>query len=811
MKSSQIRQTFIDFFKQRGHQFVPSSPVVPQNDPTLLFINAGMNQFKDVFLGLGTRSYSKAVNSQVCIRVSGKHNDLEDVGKDGTHLTLFEMLGNWSFGDYYKKESITWAWELLTQVFQFPKDKLYATVFKDDDESETLWKTETDIAHNRIYRCDAKDNFWEMGETGPCGPCSEIHIDLGEAACGLRDKPGHKCVVNGDCQRYVELWNLVFIQYNRLEDGSFEDLPKKNVDTGAGLERLTAYLQGVLSVYETDLFTPIIKKIEHITGKSYSPGPEGMPHRVLSDHVRTLCFAISDNVRPSNEGRGYVLRRLLRRALRYAKKLDIHDPILYQLVDPVVETLGMHFDALSKRKDYIKSMIKAEEEAFLRTLEGGIAVFETIITQIKHGNTDVLPGKEAFKLYDTFGFPLDLTQLMAEERGLKVDTSGFHQALELQRKRSRKAIKKQVFEAEAPIGGEARLVKHDDDRIKMARHHTVTHLLHAALREVLGMHVTQAGSLVDLDRLRFDFTHPKALSKQEIDQVENIVNQKINQAIPVTFKVLPIKEAKAEGAMALFGEKYEDMVRVVEIGGCSKELCGGNHVSNTAEIEAFKLIKESAISAGVRRIEAVAGNENIDHYFEKQRDRIIMQIKPRMEQFKKLAQEIALLNQPVDLPDEFRQIDTLDLSGLETLEKSLFERVKQLEKTLNQLKSQHAGKKVEELLEKAVDLPRASYRLLTAKLGDYDLSMLKSLADELTNANSNIVVVLASEKQGKGFFLVKLGSSVDTGVINAQDLIKTLTGIAGGGGGGRPNMAQAGGAESRLLSKALEAVKKDLD
>lgn len=507
--SKAVRQTFIDFFKSKGHTSVRPAPIVPANDPSLLFTNAGMNQFKDVFLGQGTRDYTRAADSQPCIRVSGKHNDLEDVGRDTSHLTMFEMLGNWSFGDYYKKEAISWAWELLTGVFGIPKEKLYITVYESDDESESLWKEVTDVDPSHVYRFGDKDNFWEMGETGPCGPCSEIHIDLGEGfGCVGSTEPGAWCGVNGDGGRFLEVWNLVFIQYERQKDGRLEPLPNTHVDTGMGLERLCAYLQGTTSAYMTDLFQPIIKQIETLSGKVYTDTLDGMSHRVMADHIRTLVMGIADNVMPSNDGRGYVLRRLLRRALRYAQLIGFKEPVLYKLVDVVVDSFADYYPHVQERRDFITQVVKSEEQSFLRTLESGLVLFEELAADMAEQGRTQIGGAEAFKLYDTYGFPLDLTQVLATEKGLSVDMAGFDTHLNAQREKSRKASK--VHDAsftDVPKGGEARLVKTPEERINMARHHTGTHLIHEALRRVLGDHVFQAGSLVDIDHLRFDFTH----------------------------------------------------------------------------------------------------------------------------------------------------------------------------------------------------------------------------------------------------------------------------------------------------------------
>ena len=756
MNSREVRQRFIDFFVGKGHTIAKPSPVISDADPTLMFTNAGMNQFKDVFLGQGDRPYKRAVNSQVCIRVSGKHNDLEEVGFDGTHLTLFEMLGNWSFGDYYKEESIVWAWELFTEVFKLPKAKLFATVFESDDESHDLWLSKTDIRRDHVIRLGAKDNFWEMGETGPCGPCSEIHIG---------DSP----------ETMTELWNLVFIQFNRRADRGLDELPKKHVDTGAGLERLCSVLQGKNSAYDTDLFIPIIQRIEELTKIK-----QDVPHRVMADHVRMLTFAIADNALPSNEGRGYVVRRILRRAVRYARKLNINEPVLYKLVDPVVEILGGHFEHIQQRKDFVKSLIQEEEKSFLRTLDSGIKLF----TKISENQT-ALSGGDVFKLYDTYGFPMDLTRVMAKEKGIAIDEAGFEAELQKQKERSRGAVKKieEVSSTEDPRqtydqtdlprlhhteqiraakGGEAKLIFDPEQKLKMARHHTVTHLLQAALRTVLGNHVTQAGSLVDVDRLRFDFTHFKAVSPDELAKVEAIVNEKIKAKIPVIVQSMPLDEAKAKGAMALFGEKYEDIVRVVQIDAFSMELCGGTHVTNTGVIEAFKIVSESAVAAGTRRIEAVAGQENVILHSDA----------------KKLREK------------EAAEADANRA------------KLKEQEKLRQRENEKRAQEEAQEIISEL-----KSEQLLCRKFSGYELSLLRTLSDKLAQLNPDLLIVLASEFEGKGYFLAKVPKSANR---SADELVKRMTSVAGGGGGGKPEYAQAGGADVSKLDQALQEVRKIL-
>ncbi|HDP98125.1 MAG TPA: alanine--tRNA ligase, partial [bacterium] len=664
MTSKEIRKSFIEFFKSKNHKFVPSSSVVPYDDPTLLFTNAGMNQFKNIFLGIEKRDYTRAVNTQKCIRVSGKHNDLEEVGRDTYHHTFFEMLGNWSFGDYYKKEAIIWAWELLTELWKLPKDRLFATVFREDDEAEDLWRQQTDIRPNQICRFDEKDNFWEMGEVGPCGPCSEIHFDMGAQACDKQHIPGHKCEVNGGCARFIELWNLVFIQFNREDDGSLIELPSKHVDTGMGFERIVAVLQDKTSNYDTDLFLPLIEKISELSGKPYLQGGEGVAHQVIADHVRALTFAVADGALPSNEGRGYVLRRILRRAARYARTLEVQQPIIYRLVPTLVDVMGEAFPEIKEKHQYVSMVIKSEEESFGKTLDRGIELFEKLVHDYQKKGLSRISGEQAFRLYDTYGFPLDLTQLMAEEKGMSVDEAGFHVEMEKQRDRARKAgireylvvdwdewerlspgedsqfvgyelmetvsqirmlkqadefiyliLDKTPFYAEAggQIGDEGEIVGSEfllsvkdtirqgekivhvakgklpeniqqtrvtarvkrGNRLGTARNHTATHLLQAALKQLLGNHIHQAGSLVTPFRLRFDLTHFERLSQDQLLEIERMVNHNILENVKVEVLQLPFDEAKKMGAIALFGEKYSEMVRVIRIGNISLELCGG--------------------------------------------------------------------------------------------------------------------------------------------------------------------------------------------------------------------------------------------
>lgn len=838
MNSKALRQSFIDFFKSKQHEFAPGSPVVPDNDPTLLFINAGMNQFKDVFLGEGTRPYTRAVNSQICVRVSGKHNDLEDVGKDTTHLTSFEMLGNWSFGDFYKKEAIEWAWEYLTQILKLNKNHLFVTIFEEDDEAGELWKAHTDVAHDHIIKCGKKDNFWEMGEVGPCGPCSEIHIDL------TPEDPNR--VPNArltekelDGARFLELWNLVFIQYNRTPDGSLAQLPAKHVDTGAGLERLASVLQGTLSNYQTDIFLPILDKIVEITGIAYKDDISGMPHRVLADHIRTLSFGIADNVLPSNEGRGYVLRRLLRRALRYAKKLDVNEPILYKLVDSVVATLGDHFTHLSERADYIKTVVKSEEESFLKTLESGLEHFEAIKQRIKSRGETIIPGDVAFKLYDTFGFPYDLTEVVAEEAGLSVDKNGFEAALNQQRETSRAATKsKQEGERHTEArpedentavinaaelaqlhlseytdniarGGEARVILDSKNRIRMARHHTATHILHEAMRQVLGEHVQQAGSLVDIDRLRFDFTHFQSVTKEELQRIQDISNHIVQKNLKVDIHHMGLEAAKAKGAMALFGEKYdENDVRVVQMGDFSTELCGGTHVKETGLIELIKVVSESAVAAGTRRIEALAGRDAIQKFESEQAQKVIGLVKSKLDRMKGLIAQLEAQNKEPNV-SYTTDFEGKSIEELHDLDIQFGNFIKEFEKELTKLKSQKATQDIHGYLDDALVLTDGTSLLIKSVEG-FDVPMLHSLTDTLVNMTEALIVIMGSKDGDKGTFLIKSGKAVDTSKYHAGNLIKELTSIAGGGGGGKAEKAQAGGADSSKVDLALASLKAKL-
>jgi alanyl-tRNA synthetase len=917
MKSSNIiRDEYINFFAERGHTFVRSAPVVPQDDPTLLFTNAGMNQFKSIFLGDNPKGLARAANSQKCMRVSGKHNDLEEVGRDHYHHTLFEMLGNWSFGDYYKKEAITWAWELFTKVWGLPKDRLFATIHTSDNEAEEIWKTETDIPHNRIMRFGDASNFWEMGETGPCGPCSEIHFDIGDEA--TRDATFNDPVegVNGENARYRELWNLVFIQYNREKDGSLSPLPAKHVDTGMGFERIVAVIQGVDSNYDTDLFQPIIKALSEMTGIPYDGGVPGTPFRVIADHIRALVFAVTDGAFPSNEGRGYVLRRLLRRAYRFGREIGFKEPFLYKLVPVVINSMGEAFPEIGQRQAYLEEVIRSEEERFGATLEQGIEKFEAMVETVAGQGKKSLAGADVFALYDTYGFPMDLTRLMAEEKGLGVDESGYDELMKQQRERAREARKgasddgltpegwtelrqsagtefvgydgdcadvnvcryKRVENAEcgmrnaeltskskdffnsafriphsalndfityllilnktpfyAESGGQVGdrgeittslgvkivvedvfkwndLVVHkvksskvltDEDmksslkasvdnalRSSIQKNHTATHLLQSALREVLGDHVQQSGSRVDDLGLRFDFTHFKGLENDEIVKVEMLVNKWIMENYIIGTAVMDTAAAKAAGAVALFGEKYADEVRVVTIGGevntngVSKELCGGTHVAATGQIGLFHIIGEESVSAGVRRVSAITGETAVRYLINKE----------------KTVSAVALMLK-------------VGQDKVQDRVQSLLDTVKELEHKVKNLSAARAADSVGEIFEEAGQC-QSSLKYAVKDMGELDKESFSRIADVISDKirQDNLpdtVIVIGAKVDGKAMFAAGAGDeAVSKYGVHCGDLVKAAATRTGGGGGGSKTRAQAGGKDPSKLTDALTEVKQ---
>ncbi len=853
MTSSEIRRKFLDFFESKEHKIVSSSPVVPYDDPTLLFINAGMNQFKDVFLGTGSRSYKRAADTQKCIRVSGKHNDLEEVGYDTYHHTFFEMLGNWSFGDYYKQEAIIWAWEFLTEVIKLPKNKLWVTVYRTDDEAFNLWKDKTDINPAHILRFDEKDNFWEMGDTGPCGPCSEIHINLSG-----NEEDGS--LVNAGSPECIEIWNLVFIQYNREKDGSLTELPQKHVDTGMGFERLCRVIQNKSSNYDTDVFVPLIKKISELSGIPYEKEDDQISMRVIADHIRTLTFAISDGAAPGNEGRGYVLRRILRRAARYGRKLNLKEPFLYKLTDVLGETMGNVFPEVVEKKNNVKKIIKAEEESFNSTLDRGLDLFEQISGRIISSSGKVISGADVFKLYDTYGFPVDLTNILAKEKGLQIDENGFNTLMDEQRERARKVTKdkqnavvidkksldgfklaerfnttftgheeletiskitgiktddtntfvileKTPFYAEsggqvsdkgkliidgkeypvinlykfenciihviekastASIGTEVTASVDRNYRWNIMRNHSATHFLHRALRQILGIHVQQSGSYVGADRLRFDFTHFEKLKDEDILQIEKIVNNSIRMNYDLQHhKNTPFEQAKKMGALMFFGDKYGDSVNVVQFGDCTLEFCGGTHVKNSSQIGLFKIISESSIASGVRRIEAVTG-EGVENYINEQNNEI-----------RKADEKIS----------------------------QLIEEKKKLEKELAELHLKEKLGGIDNIVKNPADIE--GIKVFKGKVDAAGMDELKSMGDDLRNKiQSGVGVLISAFEEKVGIVCVVSDDLIKSKNMSAGKIVGEAAKIVGGGGGGRPHLATAGGKDINKIDEALENVEK---
>ncbi len=865
MTSAQVRESFIKFFESKGHLFVRSSPVVPHDDPTLMFTNAGMNQFKAIFLGDNPKGWKRVCNSQKCIRVSGKHNDLDVVGRDNYHHTFFEMLGNWSFGDYYKKEAISWAWELLTEVWKLPKERLFATVYQDDDEAWQIWKDVSGLPDDRIMRFDAHSNFWEMGDTGPCGPCSEIHYDRGDITTQAETFKDPVLGVNGENDRYIEIWNNVFMQYERLSDGSLVPLKAKNVDTGMGFERICAILQGKTSNYDTDVFSPIIRKIAELSGVPYSEGKDGTPHRVIADHLRALSFAIADGALPSNEGRGYVLRRILRRASRFARLLGQKKPFICNLVQILADTMGNAFPEIRERKDFVASVIRSEEESFIRTLDAGLERFASISADLKAG--DRILGDKVFLLYDTYGFPPDLTGILAEEKGLSIDEEGYEKCMEEQKARARANMKQSIntmgsegwteyavgstkfagyetssatvkilryredkgvlsivldttpFYAEmgGQIGDKGTLVsknleisifdtvrvndttvhrgkvtKGEANRETMAseflatvddvrrsdirKNHSATHLIQAALRQVLGSHVQQQGSYVSNELLRFDFSHFNAMTSEEIQQVEDTVNAKVMECLPVVTDVMDVDEAKSSGAMALFGEKYGDKVRVVKMGNpgeeFSRELCGGLHVQNTGNIGMVKIISESSVSSGVRRIEAVTGRG-----------------------------ALALLRAGTQILTALReQLRCKDADVLDRIQQA-FAKTQNLEKSLQSVQLELATLAAGELLQGAVNV--MGVNLYVREMSTPD-DRFKNLLDGVQNKlDTESVAVIANKGSANGSIAVMVGKNVQAKGIKAGDMVRDLAKACNGKGGGRPDRAQAGTREPEKISSAI--------
>jgi len=877
--ASEIRNDFFEFFQGKDHIIVPSAPVVPQDDPTLLFTNAGMNQFKPIFLGEepGYKSdgtvWKRAADTQRCIRVSGKHNDLEEVGHDTYHHTLFEMLGNWSFGDYFKKEAIRWAWELLVEVWELEPDRLYATVFGGDeedglpadDDAAELWASETSINPDHILKFDKKDNFWEMGETGPCGPCSEVHIDLRPDE--ERKKKEGADLVNMDDPRVMEIWNLVFIQFNRQKDSSLEKLPARHVDTGMGFERIVAVLQGKRSNYDTDLFAPLLNKIGELAGIEYGGDEEtDIAMRVIADHIRAVSFSIADGASPGNDGRGYVVRRILRRAIRYGwDKLDLKEPFFHKLVPVLAEQFSEVFPVLVKQQDYVINVVRSEEQSFLQTLGQGIELFNEMIE-----GRDLLPGEDAFKLHDTYGFPIDLTELMARERGVEVDQEGFDKLMKEQRERARAAGKfgadhgskgdwQQVVDTDEfeftgyeELASEAHIVawREEGDRVavlldkspfyaesggqvadtgiissgdehlrvldvqksgdryihyvdrapadpegtwqamvdrerrkEIRKHHTATHLVHAALRKTLGTHVNQKGSLVDPGHLRFDFSHFEQVTQKELDTIEKMVNEKIQENIPkVEERSVPIEEARERGAMMLFGEKYGDRVRVITFDeNYSVELCGGTHVDATGEIGYFRFLNESSVASGIRRIEAVTGHHADEHLREEKR--LLKAIRSEIGQSENIVGDLH----------------------------ELIEERRQLEKELERLHRQRSSARLDELLNNARPITD-EIRLVAGEIENADMDLLKQLGYEsLEKSKKGTVILLGSKDAGEK--KVYLAAAVTDDLISEKELkagalVGELGKMLGGGGGGQPDLATAGGRHPEKLEAVFERAPK---
>lgn len=874
LTGNEIREKFLRYFESKGHTRVASSSLVPHNDPTLLFTNAGMNQFKDIFLGFEQSKFNRATTAQKCVRAGGKHNDLDTVGRTARHHTFFEMLGNFSFGDYFKRDAIAYAWEFLTEELKLPKEKLYITIYLDDDDAFQLWQEVAGVPADRIIRLGEKDNFWQMGDTGPCGPCSEIMIDRGEKyTCNAPECFIGKC----DCDRYLEIWNLVFMQYNRDESGAMTPLPKPSIDTGMGLERVTAVLQEVDSNYDTDLIVPLIKAVEGLAGKTYHQDEKGFPFRVIADHIRACTFLISDGVLPSNEGRGYVLRRILRRAVRFGKVLEINRPFMYEIVPTVVEQMGGAYPELKEKYAYVQEVIKQEEQRFHLTLNEGVKLLEEMIGRLKAAGETVLSGTDAFTLYDTYGFPLDLTEDMAEENQITVDKEGFAAAMAEQRQRAKGARNvggtTEIQELYAELGkklGPTQFIGYDHDqaianvqalvvdgtqverveegeeveivlnetpfygesggqvgdegtisndgvvvevtgtrkafnnlivhlgrvksgtlevgqlvnallqrerRLATRRNHTATHLLHKALKQVLGDHVNQAGSMVTPERLRFDFNHLHPVTDEELAKVEALVNEQIMLATPVEVAEMSIDAAKQKGATALFGEKYGDVVRVVEIGDYSMELCGGTHVANSGNIGLFKILSESGIGAGLRRIEAVTGPGALHQWAEQTQ----------------LLQKVAA---------------TIKAAPGEILRKSeaLLEQLKATEREVALLQSKLAKFEANNILDQVVDIQ--GVKVLAAKVTAADMDALRNMGDMLRDKLGSGIVVLGSVAEEKVNFVAMVTKDVVAKGAHAGNIVKEVAKVAGGGGGGRPDMAQAGGKDPAKLEEALAQVNK---
>jgi len=868
-----VRQQFLDYFAERGHTVVPSSSLIPRDDPTLLFTNAGMNQFKEVFLGQEQRPYNRAASSQKCMRVSGKHNDLENVGPSTYHHTFFEMLGNFSFGDYFKDEAIEMGWELLTACYDLPEESLWASVYEEDDEAYDLWRTLVGISESRLVRLGKKENFWAMGETGPCGPCSELHFDYGEeAGCG-RPECGPEC----ECGRFVELWNLVFMQFNSDAEGNLTPLPFPNIDTGAGLERLAAVLQGKRSNYDTDLFMPMIEATAARSGRAFGENAEtDVAMRVIADHGRATAFLLADGVSPANEGRGYVLRRLIRRAVRFGMTIGLEGPFLNEVAGVVVDRMSSSYPVLEQGRELIHRVTLAEEERFFQTLAVGAQMFEQLAVQVKQSGADTIPGEEAFRLYDTHGLPLELTREFAEDHGLAVDEAAFEQAMQQQRERARAAWKggsaaiagsvldeirgrageggstflgyqqldvedavvrallqdselvdslsagdsgamvvdRTPFYAESggqigdqgelrTEGGSARILDtqrlpggwilhllevekgtlrqgdtvelrvNEQRRNRTIRNHTATHLLHAALREQLGEHVKQAGSLVAPDRLRFDFSHYGPVTHEQIEELEGQVNEVIRRDVPTQIEEMDQAKALERGALAFFGEKYGDEVRVVNVPGVSMELCGGTHVQATGQIGAFFITHEESVAAGTRRIEAVTGRDAIE------------QSQHRRGVLRKVMSELRTGEE--EIPAQLE---------------SLVERLKSAEREVERLRVKLASEQASESLD-ALGVEVDGVKVVAREVEDLDASGLRNLVDELKAKLGSGVVVLGMRRGGKAQLVVGVTADL-ADRVSASAVVGTLAAVVGGGGGGHKELAQAGGPDGDRLEEALQ-------
>jgi alanyl-tRNA synthetase len=869
MTGNEIRARFLKFFAERGHTVVPSSSLVPHNDPTLLFTNAGMNQFKDCFLGAEKRDYVRAVSSQKCVRAGGKHNDLENVGRTARHHTFFEMLGNFSFGDYFKKEAIAFAWDFLTREMAIDKSRLYVSVYTDDDEAADIWHHQEGVPRERIFRFE-EDNFWSMGDTGPCGPCSEIFYDNGpEIGCDSPD-----CTVGCDCDRYMEVWNNVFMQFDRQPGGELIPLPKPAVDTGMGLERITTVMQGTLSNYDTDLLRSIIGHIEKLSAKAYGDNPEDdVSMRVMADHSRATAFLIADGVLPSNEGRGYVLRRIMRRAMRHAKMLGFEETVLHQTAVFVLELMAEAYPSEAARKEFVAKVVVNEEERFIQTLDNGLRILQDEVAALKEAGQTLIPGPTVFKLYDTFGFPVDLTADIVEKEGFSLDEAGFEACMAEQRAKAREhwkgsgeeavsAIYKQLVdqgiksafsgyqkledqgeilaligsgklveeavrgesvevicsstpcygEAGGQVGDSGELATADatlrivdtrkplnnlpvhvcevvsgavkvgatatirvdaERRQQIVINHTATHLLQAALQRILGDHVKQAGSLVTPERLRFDFTHFSPVSSDELRRVEEEVNRQIRLNNAVSSGEMTADEAKAAGATALFGEKYGDVVRVVSVGDFSMELCGGTHATAAGDIGLFRIVSESGIAAGVRRIEALTG-----------------------------AAALAQVHQQEQSLQRLAELIKADPQNVEQRLQRLVEQQKELEKTLEQLQARANAELGGSLLDQVQNVD--GIKLLATRIEGSDGKGLRELSDQLRDKLGSGVLVLAGAQDGKVALLVAVTGDL-TGTVKAGELIKPLAAMVGGRGGGRPELAQAGGQNPEQIDAMLQA------